>query len=456
MSFVEAWLPRAAATHPARAAIETPDRIVTYSELVALAGAGARTLLSCGVGPGDRVALAAESDLDFAVALHACLWVGAVAVPVDNRLGPEERAVREAVADHVLDGALAGTGTGDQDRMSLPAGHSSDHLALVVHTSGTTGPGTPVGLTHGNLAAAALGSAVALGLDPAERWLCTLPVSHVGGLSILIRSAIYGTTVMLEPRFDPDRAGRALAGGAATVVSLVPTTLVRLLDAGLRRPPALRRALIGGGPLSPGTRDAALEAGVPVVQTYGLTEACSQVTTARDPEDTTSGPPLPLVRVRVEGANADGGERAVGVGPGDAGEIAVAGPTVAPEAAGPGGWLLTGDLGVIDARGRLTVTGRVSDTIVTGGENVAPAQVEAILLGHPAVADAAVVGRPDAEWGERLVALVVPAGSEPPDASALHAHLSQRLAPFQVPKAFEWKPQLPRTASGKLRRRELR
>ncbi len=453
MSFVEAWLPRAAATHPARAAIETPGRTVTYQELAGLAGAAARALVKRGVSPGDRVALAAESNLNFVVSLHACLWLGAVAVPVDGRLGAEERAAREAAADHVLDSSPAGVDSGA--RTPLPAGHRADHPALVVHTSGTTGAGTPVALTHGNLAAAALGSAVALGLDVAERWLCTLPLSHVGGLSILTRSAAYATTVVLEPRVEPERAVAALADGAVTVVSLVPTTLTRLLDAGLRHPPALRRALIGGGPLSPTTRQAALEVGVPVVQTYGLTEACSQVTTARDPEDPTAGPPLPLVRVRVEAGSDDPEDARRDGGIGRVGEIAVAGPTVAPGTAGPDGWLRTGDRGAVDDRGRLSVTGRVADTIVTGGENVAPAQVEAVLLGHPGVADAAVVGRPDAEWGERLVALVVPAGAEPPDADTLRAHLRQRLAPFQVPKAFEWARQLPRTPSGKLRRSEL-
>lgn len=438
MSFVEAWLPRAAATHPTRVAIETPQRAVSYRELANLAGAGAGELTQQGVAPGDRVAITAASGLDFAIALHACLWLGAVAVPVDDRLGAPERAAREAAADHVLDGPLAGAGVVH----AMPSEHSADHPALVVHTSGTTGAGTPVELTHGNLAAAALGSAVALGLDPAERWLCTLRLSHLGGLSILTRSAVYATTVVLEPRFEPDRVVLALAGGAATVVSLVPTMLSRLLDAGLRHPPRLRRALIGGGPLNPATREAALDAGVPVVQTYGLTEASSQVTTARDPRDATAGPPLPLVRIRVEPRNAIG-------------EIAVAGPTVAPAAAGPDGWLRTGDQGVLDDHGRLTVTGRAADTIVTGGENVAPAQVEAVLLDHPGVAEAAVVGRPDAQWGERLVALVVPAGAEPPDVGALRRYLRRRLAPFQVPKDFEWVAVLPRTPSGKLRRNEL-
>ena len=167
-----------------------------------------------------------------------------------------------------------------------------------MHTSGTTGAGRPVTLTYGNWLWSALGSAVALGLDRDERWLCTLPLSHVGGLSILLRSAIYATTVVLHDGFDAAKVIRALDGdGAATLVSVVPTTLARLLDAGLREPPALRAALVGGGPIPPALLRRARDAGVPCVTTYGLTEACSQVTTG--------GPPLFCTRVRIGDGRRD-------------------------------------------------------------------------------------------------------------------------------------------------------
>jgi O-succinylbenzoic acid--CoA ligase len=207
--------------------------------------------------------------------------------------------------------------------------------------------------------------------------------------------------------------------------------LSRLLDAGLEQPPTLRWALLGGGPIPPALLDRARAAGVPVASTYGMTEACSQIATR--------GWPLAGVELRI----IDG-------------EIVVRGPTVAPGSLGADGWLHTGDLGAVDERGRLTVVGRRSDTIVTGGENVAPAEVEAVLLEHNAVADAAVHARPDAEWGERLVASVVLRDGMEIGGEELLGHCRARLAPFKVPKTVELIAALPRTPSGKLLRGELR
>jgi O-succinylbenzoic acid--CoA ligase len=319
---------------------------------------------------------------------------------------------------------------GEQGRPAAGAGHDLDATAIVVHTSGSTGAPRPVELTYGNWLWSALGSGVALGVDPSERWLCTLPLTHVGGLSILLRSAVYGTSIVLHERFETDRVLAELHDPAGpTLVSLVPTTLARLLDAGLRKPPALRWALLGGAPLPAALLDRAAAAGVPVAPTYGLTEACSQVAT--------HGVPLFCTRVRLSAE----------------GEILVAGPTVAP-ASGP--VLHTGDLGRIDERGRLTVTGRLSDTIVTGGENVAPTEVEAVLAAHPAVAEAAVHGRADPDWGEAVVATVVLRPGAEATAEALRRHCAAQLAAFKVPKTVAFARELPRTASGKVARSALR
>jgi O-succinylbenzoic acid--CoA ligase len=293
-------------------------------------------------------------------------------------------------------------------------------------------------LTYGNLLWSALGSATALGLDPAERWLCGLPVAHVGGLGILVRSAIYGTTAVVHERFDAEATIAALMGERITLVSLVPTTLARLLDAGLRDPPALRCALIGGAPVSAGLMARARAAGVRVSQTYGLSETGSQVTTQvpGDGRDD-AGPPLFCTRVRIAAG----------------GEIEVAGPTLAPAA---GAWLATGDLGEL-VDGRLRVTGRRVDTIVSGGENIAPTEVEAVLAEHPAVAEAAVLGVTDPDWGEAVRALVVLAeGARPVDDGELARHCRDRLAAFKVPKEFAVVDALPRTRSGKLARGALR
>ena len=423
---VPSWLGRAAAVRPDRPAVATPTGSLTYAELLD----AARRIE---VPPGERVAIALPPGLDFAVALHACLLSGSVAVPVDVRLAPRERALVCAGAARVIDRPL---GSGGRPGRPAIGDHDLEAAAVIIHTSGTAGPPKPVVLTYGNLLWSALGSAAAIGLDPAERWLCPLPLAHVGGLSILVRSAIYATTAVVHPGFDTDAVLAALEHGGITVASLVPTTLVRLLDAGLAGPPDLRCALIGGAPLAPALAARALDAGVPVSQTYGCTEACSQVTT-QVPGDgrADAGPPLFCTRVRI-----------------DDGEIQVSGPTVAP-AAGP--WLATGDLGEL-VDGRLRVTGRRADTIVSGGENVAPTEVEAALAEHAAVAEAAVLGVPDPEWGEAIRALVVLRPDvAPPGEAALGRHCRERLAAFKVPKEFVVVAALPRTRSGKLARREL-
>lgn len=386
---IPAWLPRAAAAHPDRPAVND----LTYSELLARAQDAEPPL-----------ALEASGTEDFAVALHARLLRGQPVVPLDPRRVGEAGAERE-------DRPARSDGMVDLEAPAL-------HLA----TSGTTAAPKPVTLTFGNLMWAALSSATALGLDPAERWLCALPLAHVGGLSILTRSVVYGTSILLHERFEARRAVRAIMEEEVTLVSVVPTMLARMLDAGLRDPPALRRALVGGAPLAPVLRAGAEEAGVPIAETYGMTEAASQAVT--------DGVALPGVGVELA----------------HDGEIVLSGPTVAG-----GGPLRTGDLGARDERGRLRVLGRKADIILTGGENVAPEEVEQALLAHPAVKDAAVVGRPDTEWGEAVVALVVSAAGE----EELRSWVRERLSAFKVPKRVEHVERLPRNAAGKLERRRL-
>jgi O-succinylbenzoic acid--CoA ligase len=367
------------------------------------------------------------AGVEFIAALHGCMLVGAVAVPIDLRLGEVERAARAREAVTVVDGVL------DGPPLMETESPRSEAIATVMHTSGTTAEPRRIPLSYGNWLHSALGSAVALGLDPEERWLCPMPLAHVGGLSIPIRSAIYGTGAVLSERFDAEEVLGQLMDPASvtTLVSLVPTMLSRLLDAGLRDPPVLRWALLGGGPLPPPLLERAARAGVPVAPTYGMTEACSQIATF--------GWPLLGVSVRIA---SDG-------------EILVRGPNVSHAALEADGWLHTGDVGRLGEGGRLHVTGRRAETIITGGENVAPAEVEAVLLAHPAVADAGVNGRVDPEWGEAVVATVVVRDGEAVDADELRAFCADRLAPFKVPKAIGFADALPRTQSGKLLRREL-
>jgi o-succinylbenzoate---CoA ligase len=446
---VEAWLQRAAALTPTAIAVETPAGHCSYAELLERARAGAGVLAGRGVRQGERVAIVLPAGVDFVCALHACLLAGAVAVPVDLRLGGRERAAIVDGAAVVDEPLRAESGRGSHRGSSTGAVHDLDAVAAIIHTSGTTSAPKPVELTYGNFLWSALGSAVALGVDPRERWLCNLPLSHVGGLSILLRSAIYATTAVVHERFDAELTLKALQTDLpqVTIVSLVATTLARLLDAGLERPPALRCALTGGGPVPVALLERARRAGVPVSLTYGLTEACSQVSTLplsslsdERCAAPTAGPPLFCTRLRIAPDR----------------EIEVAGPTVARGAAGADGWLRTGDLGKLNAEGNLYVTGRKADTIVSGGENVAPSEVEAVLEGYPGVLEAAVVGRADARWGEAVTALVVLRAGADVGREALRAHCAARLAPYKVPKQVALvEGPLPRTPSGKLLRREL-
>jgi O-succinylbenzoic acid--CoA ligase len=237
--------------------------------------------------------------------------------------------------------------------------------------------------------------------------------------------------VVLHPRFDAERVRATLEAGEVTLASLVPTMLARLRAAGLRETPGLRAIALGGGPAPPGLLDWARETGIPVVPVYGMTETCSQIVAG------SRGRPLTDVELEIA---SDG-------------EILVRGPMVARAAIADDGWLHTGDLGRLDEDGRLHVLGRLKELIVTGGENVAPLEVEQVLLGHPAVADAGVAGLPDSEWGEAVTAFVVlrePAGEE-----QLRAWCRERLEPFKVPKAINAVDRLPRNAGGKLLRDRL-
>jgi O-succinylbenzoic acid--CoA ligase len=339
-------------------------------------------------------ALLAEPTFDFVAGFHAVIARQAGTVLVDPRWTEGERA------------ALSGP----------PA------RGVIVHTSGTTGAPKPITLTPENLAAAARATIAALDLAPGQRWLCPVPLSHVAGLLILVRCALAGATVVLGPA--------ALEG--ADYVSLVPTQLKRLLDAGASSP-ASTEVILGGAPAPRPLLERAVAAGVAVRVAYGLTQTAAQVTLSAPGDLDTVGPPLPGAEIEVA----------------PDGEVVVRGPMVSA------GEVATGDLGAFTGDGRLAIIGRKVDTIVTGGENVAPAEVEAALLEHPAVSDAGVVGRADPEWGEAVTALVVARPGAVIDPDELRAHCASRLARFKVPKRVEFVAELPRTASGKLLRRAL-
>jgi o-succinylbenzoate---CoA ligase len=410
---LEDWLTSAARARPDHPAVVAGGEAVTYAELDERAERAARALAARGARPGDRVRVSHPPGIAFAELLHAVPRLGAVFVPVAP-VHPPQPAAGPNQAD-----------------VAIRTVHDPGEVFTVIHTSGTTGEPKPVELTFGNHAASAAASASALGVDPGDRWLCPLPLHHVGGLCVLVRCAVNHTTAVLHERFDAERVKRTLEAGEATLASLVPTMLVRLRGAGLRKAPGLRAIALGGGPIPAGLLEWAEDAGVPVTPVYGMTETCSQVVAG------SPGRPLEGVELRI----------------GPDGEILVRGPMVAAEELAPDGWLHTGDLGRLDDQGRLHVEGRLKEVIVTGGENVAPLEVEQALLAHPAVADAAVTGRPDREWGEAIAAFVVPRRRVDPE--ELRAWCRERLAPHKVPKEILLVETLPRSPGGKLLRARL-
>jgi o-succinylbenzoate---CoA ligase len=395
-------------------------------------------------------------------AIVAAWEAGEAALPLDPDAPAAELkgALAAARPTHLLDAGGRGR---------LPGGEPSEAgLAVALATSGTSGTPKVVELGADAVRWSALATSRALDARPGDRWLCCLPLHRVAGLAVVARAWHTGLPLEVHPGFDPG-AVRA-AAGRATLVSLVPAMLRRLLAAG-DEAARFRRVLLGGGPIPADLVQESARRRVGLVRTYGLTETFGGMVH--------DGHPLPGANLRVGGlqprgatppgvwttgatASADGLPSG---GIGAEGEILVRGPMLFRRYRGdPGrtaaaldrGWLRTGDLGVLDHEGRLTVLGRSDDLVISGGVNVHPVEVEAVLAGHPGVAEAAVAGRPDPEWGQRVTAFVVPRDpAHPPTLADLRAFTRQRLAPAKAPRELVLVPALPRSSSGKLLRRLL-
>jgi O-succinylbenzoic acid--CoA ligase len=351
------------------------------------------------------VVVPAEGDPSFVAALRRAWEAGEAVLPVDPRLPPPARQA-------VLDAA----------RLDEPVEPGD---ALVVATSGTGGTPKAVVLTHDAVAASAAATSARLDVDPAvDRWLACIPLAHVGGLGVVTRALRTGTALSVLPRPDPAAVAEVARAGP-TLVSLVPTALDRL-DA------ALFKAVVLGGAADPRPRPGN------VVRTYGLTETGGGVVY--------DGVPLDGVEVRV----VDG-------------QVQLRGPMLlrcyrdGTDPKDADGWLPTGDAGSLVAGGRLVVTGRLADVVVTGGEKVWPDDLEPVLAAHPGVREVAVVGRPDPEWGAVVVAVVVPMeAADPPTLESLREWVKRSRPAYAAPRRVELVEALPRTALGKVRRASLR
>lgn len=433
---------------------------------------------------GARIGILSATRPGYVFALHAAAYLGASVVPLNWRLTPVELAqqIRGANVGLVLvdeprmDAAIRATADRPISILSLDvlecssadgAAHAPaaaidlTQEAMVIFTSGTTGTPKGARLTYGNLWFSAVASSRFLDQHRNDVWLATLSLHHIGGLSILFRGLIDGTHVVLHPRFNPEAALAAIDGGV-THVSLVPAMLRDMIAArsGSPWPESLRCVLLGGAASPQALLDASFARRIPVAPTYGLTESSSQATTllpdVAPSKPGSSGLPLPTTQLRI----VDQG-RALPVG--ETGEIELRGPTLFAGYLGderqsprPDGWFATGDAGFLDSEGYLYVVDRRDDLIVSGGENIYPAEIERVLLAHPNVADAGVVGVPDAAWGWRPVAAVVWRGDPAPMESGLRAHCRAQLAGYKIPDRILAVDDLPRSPGGKLLRRRLR
>lgn len=505
------WLVKRAQLTPHRTAVICGDEQLTFAELKVRACKTAERLMSAGVHRGDVVGLLCRNGLHVVELVHAIHLVGAVLMPLNTRLTAHEIGYQlHDVNSSVLITDDANRQLAEQmlgelpelsilsaeeltkplherldndtalDSIELATEIKMDAVNTIMYTSGTTGAPKGVILTYGNHWASAVGSALNLGIDANDRWLAAVPLFHISGLSILMRSVIYGMSIIIHEKFDAGAANRAIIDHGVTIVSVVSNMLTRMLDdlGEERYPEHFRCMLLGGGPAPLPLLEACVAKDIPVFQTYGMTETASQIVTL-PPEFMltklgSAGKPLFQSEVRIvrEDRSAeqhDASEARLGdlelAQPKEPGEIQVRGPNVTsgywkrPEATADaireGGWLATGDIGYLDEDGFLYVLDRRKDLIVSGGENVYPAEIESVLVGHPSVEEAGVTGVSDEQWGQVPIAIVkLRDGAEVSEIELLD-YCSTKLAKYKLPSRIYFVDRLPRNAANKLLRREL-
>jgi o-succinylbenzoate---CoA ligase len=477
------WLTHRAYLTPDRPAIITPTEQLTFRNLLSRAQTTAQQLAGLDVKLGDAVAVLMRNSVEFVVMMHAVNMLGATLVPLNTRLAPSEIAwqldnvkaklfitdedndstAQTALTERPLASNETALDASPAPTVPLLEQYTLDAVHSIIHTSGTTGNPKGTLITFGNLWWSSVGSALNLGNHADDCWLACMPLFHVGGMSIAVKSVIYGIPMVLHTSFDAAAVNRAIDEQHVTIISVVATMLTRMLDERGDKPYPnwLRCVLLGGGPAPQSLLERCAAMHVPVVQTYGLTEAASQVATLA-PEDAlrklgSAGKPLFPMEVRIVADDKP-------VAAGTVGEIIVRGPSVTPgyinqkEASRQtlrNGWLHTGDVGYLDDEGFLYVVDRRDDLIISGGENVYPAEVEAVLVSHPDVIEAAVIGLSDPTWGAIPAALIKLREGATFNADAIRDYCAAKLAKFKVPAYIKVASELPRTASGKLVRRTV-
>lgn len=474
------WLMQRAFLTPERIAIYSGNEQKTFAQLHEAVIKKAGKLAHLGVRKGEIVALLMRNSMDMVVMIHALHYIGAVALLQNVRLTVHELVwqLQDSEAKWWIVGdewgiykdetAVQTITTSEleklpQDDAPLRYQYHFDDTATIMYTSGTTGKPKGVLQTYGNHWWSAVGSVLNLGLYENDCWLAAVPFFHVSGLSILMRSVIYGMSVYMMDPFDAKKANEIIMSGKVTMMSVVSAMLQQMItDLGKRTyPNTFRCMLLGGGPAPKPLLELCRDKNIPVYQTYGMTETASQMATLAPEYSVTklgsAGKPLFPVQLRIEteGRTAR---------PYEAGEIVVKGPNVtkgylhrpeATEKAIRDGWFYTGDIGYVDEEGFLYVLDRRSDLIISGGENIYPAEIEAVLLSHEAVEEAGVTGIADERWGQVPCAFVKLKNGYVVTTEQLIAFCQTRLAKYKVPKRIYIVDELPRNAAKKLLRREL-
>jgi O-succinylbenzoic acid--CoA ligase len=436
----------AAAEDPARDCLIVSDRVWSYGEVAGRVASAVGALRQQGVRSEERIGLAPVADLDSALWLYAAFELGCPVVLAHPRLGAHER--EELFEQTRVASVVAGPAPSEPSPLPSMDSIAPERALAIAYTSGSRGAPRGARLSRRAFVASEAAHAANLGWLPNERWLLAMPPAHVGGLSILTRSLIARRCVVLSSGpFDAAKSIELMQHHAVTLLSVVPTMLERLLrHAPAWRPhPELRAVLVGGAPWSERSRQEAVERGVPALATYGCTEACSQVATQSIEQAGTpgSGAPLPGIELRMQN-----GEIQVR---GDVQMDGYLGDSRDTETWTPDGWLRTGDLGAFLPDGQLAVHGRRDELIITGGENVAPQEVESWLESLPGITSACVFGTPDAEWGHAVAAAVV--SDEPAlDPTRLRERFDEGLARFKRPKWVAVLEELPLNRSGKVDR----
>ena len=479
------WLMQRAYLTPDRVAVSSSEGDVTFRQLHQQALSLAERCVSLGMKKEETVAILASNSLEMVIFIHAMKYIGVRTVLLNTRL--TSREIQFQLQDANVKVLLVSEEFNAMAEVLSIEGKTTvytfsqvkkaskqtfdwmqifelDDVDTIMYTSGTTGYPKGVMQTYGNHWWSAMGSALNIGLHEKDAWLCAVPLFHISGLSILMRSVIYGIKVVLHEKFAPALANRAIYHEGVTIASVVTAMLSRMIDEmeGKKYPPSFRCMLLGGGPAPLSLLQSCADFNIPVYQTYGMTETASQVVTL-PPEYSLSklgsaGKPLYPCEVQIQ---TESGKTAKAKEPG---EIVVKGPNVTkgywnrPEASEQvfhGEWFHTGDIGYIDEDGFLYVLDRRSDLIISGGENIYPAEIESVLLTHPLVMEAGVTGVKHEAWGQVPYAFVVRQKNETITEKELKQYCEARLAKYKVPYAIFFVDELPRNASNKLVRRQL-